>query len=274
MGTNSKRNEFFKHLFIGVVLFFTFMPLYLMLNISLKTNSQFAHNPWLPTLPLHWENYLAGWQHVGPNIFNTVFVGFTTVALAVILALLGAFFFARFRMPGSKILFALFVALMLYPGVANMVPTFELISNLGLYNSHWAIILLMAAGSQAFMIYVLRSFIEDLPEDLFDAARIDGCSLLNQIRHIVIPLCLPIIGILSVLRIIQVWNNFVGPLILLRDADKQMLSVALLHLEGEYIKHWGEMMAGYTIASIPLIIIFLLSMKLFIRGLSDGAIKG
>ncbi len=270
----SKTSEFVKHLLLLLVIAAAFFPLYLMVNISLKDNAQFAKNPWLPEAPFHWDNYIVGWEYVGQGIFNTTYVAFLSTFLAMTIALLGAFFFARFKMFGSSFLFYVFIVLMLYPGVANMVPTFKLISSLGLYNSHWSIILLTTAGAQAFLIFVLRAFIEDIPKDLFDAAQIDGCSLVKQIWHIVVPLCMPIIGVLCVLRIIATWNDFVGPLIMLRDSQKQLLAVQLMLLEGQYVKHWGEMMAGYTIASIPLVLMFILAMKLFIKGLSEGAVKG
>ncbi|MFH1613558.1 MAG: carbohydrate ABC transporter permease [Planctomycetota bacterium] len=208
------------------------------------------------------------------GIFNTTFVAFTSTFLTIAIAVIGAYFFARFKMPGSTLFFFTFIVLMMYPGVANMVPTFKLISSLRLYNSHWALILLGTAGAQAFNIYVLRNFIEEIPQDLFDAADVDGCSMLGQIWNIVVPLSMPIIGTLAVLKIIGEWNNFVAPLILIRDTHKQLIGVTLLYLEGEYTKNWGQLMAGYTIASIPLIVLFIFSMRLFIRGLSEGAIKG
>ncbi len=274
MTKGSKTSELIKHLLLLLVIAAAFFPLYLMVNISLKDNAQFAKNPWCPEAPFHWDNYIVGWEYVGQGIFNTTYVAFFSTFLALVIALLGAFFFARFKMFGSSFLFYVFIVLMLYPGVANMVPTFKLISSLGLYNSHWSIILLTTAGAQAFLIFVLRAFIEDIPKDLFDAAQIDGCSLVKQIWHIVVPLCMPIIGVLCVLRIIATWNDFVGPLIMLRDSQKQLLAVQLMLLEGQYVKHWGEMMAGYTIASIPLVLMFILAMKLFIKGLSEGAVKG
>ena len=272
--TKQSIGEFFKHLFLWGVFFFTFMPLYLMLNISLKNNEQFSRNPWFPEAPFHWENYVVGWHHIGDKIFNTTFVAFTTTVLSISVAVLGAFFFARYKMPGSKVLFFIFMLLMMYPGVANMVPVFKLITSLGLYNSHWALILSGTAAGQAFAIYVLRNFIEDIPKDLFDAVEIDGGRVWHQIWHIVLPMSMPIIGTLAILKIIGNWNNFVGPLLYIRDGNRQMLSVALLHLEGEYTRNWGELMAGYTIASLPLIVLFLFSMRLFVKGLTAGAVKG
>jgi len=245
-----------------------------MLNISLKDNQQFSRNPWLPEAPFHWHNFVVGWSHIGDKIFNTTFISFTTTFLGLAVAILGAFFFARFKAPGSNILFSIFILLMMYPGVANMVPTFKLITALGLYNSHWSLITLGVASAQAFTIYVLRNFIEEIPKDLFEAIEIDGGTILQQIWHIVIPMSMPIIGTLAILSIIGNWNSFVGPLLYLRDNNLQVIAVGLLRLEGEYTKNWGELMAGYTIASIPLIIMFIFCMKLFVRGLSAGAVKG
>ena len=132
----SKTAEFTKHLIIIAALFFAFIPFYLMLNISLKDNEQFFQNPWLPSLPFHWENYVYGWNYIGMKIFNTAFVAVTTTVFTIAFAVIGAYFFARFKMPGSKILFLVFTLLMMYPGVANMVPMFKLITSLGLYNSY------------------------------------------------------------------------------------------------------------------------------------------
>ena len=170
----SRFAECMKHLFIVLILFFAFVPLYLMFNISLKDNLQFALNPWLPSYPFHWENYVYGWNQIGGTIFNTVFVATTATVLTLLFAVVGAYFFARYRMPGSKFLFGVFMLLMMYPAVANMVPMFKLISSLGLYNTHLSLILPAVAAGQAFNIYVLRNFIEDIPQDLFDAIEIDG----------------------------------------------------------------------------------------------------
>ncbi|MDD3885334.1 MAG: carbohydrate ABC transporter permease [Victivallaceae bacterium] len=266
--------ELSKHLFVLGLLFFAFVPIYFMLEISLKDNKQFAVNPWLPTMPFHWENYALAWQQIGGTIFNTAFIAIVTTALTLVLATLGAFFFARYRVPGARWLFWLFMALMMYPPVANMVPMFKLITSLGLYNTHFALILPATAAAQAFNIYVLRNFIEDIPQDLFDAVEIDGGGALSEIRHVVVPLSLPILGTLGIISIIAQWNNFVAPLLYLRDSNLQTVSVALMNLEGEYTRDWGQLMAGYMLASLPLIALFCFCMNLFVKGLSAGAVKG
>ena len=267
----NKFAEFLKHLFLLLVLFLAFLPMLLMVNISLKDNAQFAQNPLSITYPFHWENYITAWEFMGGTIFNTAFVAGMVTLLSLVLAVGGAFFFARYRMPGSRIFFFLFVALMTYPTVANMVPMFSLLSDLDLYNTHLALILPAVAGAQALNIFVLKNFMEDIPQDLFDAAEIDGASFWQQMRHIVLPHIMPVIGALGILLLVNQWNNFVAPLLYLRDEELQMLSVALLHFEGEYTKNWGALMAGYVIASLPLIILFFFCMELFVKGLSSRA---
>lgn len=220
------------------------------------------------------SNWLFGLKLVGPYIANTVFVAVTGTVVSLFLSILGAYFFARYKMPFSGALWGAFMVLMLLPGVANIVPLFSLLKDLSLLNTLWALIIVGVAGGQVFNLFVLRNFIEDLPKDLFEAAEIDGASHFQQIVNVVIPMSGPIIGTLAILGFLQKWNDFLLPLIVLRDKELFTLGVGLIYLDGEYVKKWGEIMAAYFIASIPLIVIFLFCMRLFVRGLSAGAVKG
>jgi ABC-type glycerol-3-phosphate transport system permease component len=163
---------------------------------------------------------------------------------------------------------------MLLPGVANIVPLFMLLKSMSLLNTLLALIVVGVAAGQVFNIFVLRNFIEDLPKDLFEAAEMDGASHFQQVLNVVIPMASPIIGTLAILTFLREWNDFLLPLIILRDKELFTLGVGLIYLDGEYVKPWGQIMASYFLASIPLIIIFLFTMRLFVRGLSAGAIKG
>jgi multiple sugar transport system permease protein len=149
-----------------------------------------------------------------------------------------------------------------------------LLRELSLLNTLWALIVVGVSVGQAFNIFVLRSFVEDLPKDLFEAAEMDGASHWEQIRHIVIPMSAPIIGTLAILSFLNKWNEFLLPLIVLRDKSLFTLGVGLIYLDGEYVKQWGPIMAAYFVAALPLIVLFLFTMRLFVRGLSQGAIKG
>jgi multiple sugar transport system permease protein len=220
----------------------------------------------------------SNWKHgvttILPAISNTLFIAVTGTFFSMIFAIFGAYFFARYKMPFSSVLWGAFMLLMLLPGVANIVPLFTLLKEMNLLNSLWALIIVGVAGAQVFNIFVLRNFIEDLPKDLFEAAEMDGATHLQQIKNVVIPMSMPIIGTLSILAFLSKWNEFLLPLIILRDGDLFPIGVRLIYLDGEYVKQWGPIMAAYFIASIPLIIIFLFCMRLFVRGLSAGAVKG
>ncbi len=266
--------ELGKHGFILFILALAFLPLYVMLNISFKDNSQFMQNPFFPTFPLRFENWAVAWGIVRNYISNTVFVAVTSVILTFCFTIPGAFFFARYKAPLSKLLWYFFLILMLMPSVANLIPLFMIIKSFGLLNSLFALVLLGVVGGQVTQIYILRAFIEDIPQDLFDAAEIDGAGPIGQMINIVLPMSGSIVSTLAIMQFIGVWNDFIMPMVLLRDESILTLAVGLVKLDGEYVKLWGPMMAGFAISSIPLVLIFIFTMRLFIKGLSAGAVKG
>jgi ABC-type glycerol-3-phosphate transport system permease component len=281
-----------KHAVVVGVLLFALFPFYMMFSISLKTNAQFYSNPLGIQPPFHFrENWFDGarmdpdnpqspkrfdgaWEVVSGALANTLVVAIAATALGVVGALAGAYFFARYRMPGAHLLWALMVLLLMMPTIANLVPLFVLLKNLSLLNTLWALILVGAAGTQAFNIFVLRSFVEQIPNDLFEAAEIDGASHFQQFWNIVVPLSGPITGTIAVMSFLNSWNDFIMPLIVIRDTDLYTVTVCLLRLDGEYLKYWGPLMAGFAISSIPVVILFVFTMRLFIRGMTEGAVKG
>ena len=265
-----------KHAMIWAILALELLPFYMMIQISLKTNKMFYENTWLPSLPQDWvwQNYIDAFHLIMPFVANSVVVSVTATIGTLFFSLLGAYFFARYKMPGGNALWAAFLLLMLLPGVANIVTLFALLQSFNLLNTLWALIILGVAGGQVFCIYVLRNFIEDLPKDLFEAAEMDGASHLKQLIHVVIPMSGPIIGTLAILQFLGSWNDFLMPLVVLRDPQLFTIGVGLIYLDGEYIKQWGSVMAAFFVASLPLLSIFLFTMKLFVRGLSSGAVKG
>ena len=263
-----------KHGTILAVLALAFLPLYLMLVVSMKTNQQFYADPATITSPHHWENWQTAWQLVTPTVANSLFISCSSTLLTLVFALCAAYFFARYRMPGSGFLWNALLILMMMPAIANLVPLFNLLRDMSLLNTLSALIIVGASGGQIFAIFTLRQFVSDIPQDLFEAAEIDGASHFQQMKNVVLPLSGPILGTVGVMHFISAWNDFVLPLIVMRDHSRLPVMVALIRMAGEYIKLWGPLMAGYAIASIPIIILFVFSMKLFVRGLTEGAVKG
>jgi multiple sugar transport system permease protein/raffinose/stachyose/melibiose transport system permease protein len=263
-----------KHLFIWFMLAAALLPLCLMLVVSVKDNQQFYEAPGKFTSPAHWENWRAAWRVVAPTIANSVFISAGATLLGLALALCAAYFFARRRLPFAGLLWNALLVLLMMPAIANLVPLFRLLADLRLLNTLAALILVGASSAQIFAIFVLRNFIADIPHDLFEAAEMDGAGYFRQLRAIVVPLCGAILGALGVMQFVSAWNEFVLPLIVMRDHAQLPVTVALLRMSGEYVRLWGPLMAGYALASIPVIAFFLFSMKLYVRGLREGAFGG
>ncbi len=274
MSNFKKSHEVYKHSLISFVLLFAFLPLYVMLAISFKNNDQFIENPYFLTFPLHWENWTQGWMLVSAYIANSIFVSVLSVIFTLLFSISAAYVFAKYNFPGKTALWYGLLVLLFMPGIMNLVPLFVLMRNLDMLNSLLGLTTLYAAGGQVFCVFVLRTFIEDIPEELFEAAEIDGAGEIQQIFTIVLPMCGSILSTLAILRFLGAWNNFIEPMIFISDGYKQLLPVALMRLDGEYIKQWGQLMAGFSIAAIPTIVIFIFSMRLFVKGLTSGAVKG
>lgn len=263
-----------KHGYLWLMLALVFLPFYVMLVISFKDNRQFYNRTWVPTWPLHWENWAEAWDTVGVYIANSVFLAVTATLITLTVAVLASYVFGRYRMPFGDLFWAGLIILMLMPGVANLIPLFNLMRRLSLLNSLLGLSIVTAAGGQVFCLYVLRNFIEDMPKEFFECARIDGASHLQQVIHVVIPQCGGIISALAIMNFVGAWNSFILPLIVIRDTELLPLAVGLFRLQGAYVKQWGPLMAAYFISAVPLVILFAFTMRFFIRGISEGAIKG
>jgi ABC-type glycerol-3-phosphate transport system permease component len=269
--------EWVKHGIVLFILFFSFYPLFLMFVVSLKSNEQYQANPWFfdAIETWKWENWSSAWEIVRVYISNSIVTTVTATIFGMIMVILTSYVLARYRFPGRSFLYYTIIASMFLPGTAaSLVTTFNLLKNLGLVNSLWSLIVVGAAGGQVMGIFILKQFIEDIPKELFESAQIDGAGHIQQIWNIVLPMSGSILGTVAILKFLGVWNNVILPLVILRDNDKLTIPVGLLRLEGEYVKQWGEMMAGYAIASIPLIVLFIFMMRFFVKGLAAGAIKG
>ncbi len=263
-----------KHFTILFVLLMALLPMYLMVIVSIKDNTQFYFAPATLTKPFHWENWKVAYEMITPSLANSFVISITGTICTLFVALCAAYFFARYRMPLSTFFWNAILIMMMMPAIANLIPLFNLLNDMNLLNTLSCLIIVGTSAGQIFAIFVLRSFVEDIPQDLFEAAEIDGANHFQQMRIIVLPLSGPILGTVGVMNFISQWNDFVMPLIVIRDHGKLPVMVQLLRIAGEYIKLWGPLMAGYALASIPVIILFIFTMKLFTKGLTEGAIKG
>jgi len=161
---------------------------------------------------------------------------------------------------------------MMLPGILGLIPRFILIVQLGLVNSLWGLILVYWAW-QVFMIFVLRTFLQSLPEELFEAARMDGAGHLQLYWHVAVPLSTPVLSVLAILNVLQTWNDYIWPLLVIRENALRTIPLGLVYLKSAPIPDPGAEMASYVIASLPLLAMFVFTMRTFVQGLTTGAIK-
>lgn len=268
-----KTGDWWHHILLITLLVLMFIPLLMMVNISFKTLAQFAVNPYGITLPLHPENYARAFDIIWRYIWNSFIVSGLSVIGVISLATLSAWAFARYPFPGREFLFYLILALLMIPGELTLIPSFLLVKNLGLLNTRWVLILPYISGGQVFAIFILRSFFEAMPEELFEAARIDGASELKTFLQVAVPMANSIIGVVAIMNITATWNDLIWPMVTVNVRRLMTLTIGLYAFRNEMYTRWGSLMAGYTIASIPMIILFAFTSRLFVEGLASGAIK-
>jgi multiple sugar transport system permease protein len=206
------------------------------------------------------------------NLAWSMYVAFASTILTLLFCSMAGYAFALFEFRWKNALFALVMGTMLLPSFMNMIPTFMIMDLLGWIDQPRALYLPGAAS--AFGIFLMRQFVStSIPKDLIEAARMDGCSELGIYARIVLPLLKPALGTLGLITFIASWNNFIGPLIVMRSPEMYTLPLALRSLQSPVDTEWGALMAGSAIATVPLIILFMISSRQLISGLTAGAVK-
>lgn len=206
------------------------------------------------------------------NLGWSVYVGLASTALTLLFCSMGGYAFALFEFRYKKALFGLVMGTMLLPTFMNMIPTFMIMDMLGWIDQPRA--LYIPGAASAFGIFLMRQFaLTSIPRELVEAARMDGCGEFGIYWRIVLPLLKPALGTLGLITFIASWNNFIGPLIVMRSPEMYTLPLALRSLQSPADTEWGALMAGSAIATLPLIVLFVLSSRQLISGLTVGAVK-
>ena len=256
-----------------IVVALSFVPFYFLIISSLKTNPQILERYFGITLPLQLENYVQAFVRVSYYLRNSVLICGLTVIGVMALASVTAYVFARHAFPGKQLLFMLILSFLMIPGVLTLIPQFVLVVRIGLVGTYWAAILPYIAFGQILAIFILRTFIEGIPTELFDSATIDGAKDVRCFVHIVAPLSKPIIVSLALLNFHANWNDFIWPLLVLPRERLKTVTVGLFAFTDVQQVQYGVLFAGFVIASVPLVVLFSISMRYFIRGIQSGAIK-
>lgn len=259
---------------LTITLIMLIFPFYIMIITSLKSGTQFIQNFWGIEFPIHWENYSRAWRSISLYFWNSVKVTGLTVAGLLLVVIPAGYSFARFNFRGKNILFYLIIAFSMIPTTLILVPMFLNVLELGLNDNHWGIILPNIASLSIVAIMLTRSFFQQIPASLFESAHIDGAKESIILRKIVIPLSKPIIGTVAVINIFNVFNQYMWPFIVLSNNKLKTIPIGLATLAGQHGVNFGYQMAGYTLAALPLLIVFASTSKLYVSGITAGAIKG
>lgn len=250
-------------------------PLLLMVSNSLRTTQDMARQPLGLPLPPDFTSYQKAWVTASFETYfvNSIFVTVMSVVLSTAVSLLAAYAFARTRSKWFLGMEGLFLSGLMLPVYLAILPLFFMLDSLGLVSNLWSLILVYAALGIPFSTFVLASFFRQLPIELDEAARLDGAGPFATFWRVHLPLVKPAIATVIVFRFVPVWNDFFYPLILIRDQSAYTLPVGITRFFGEYQTDWATLFAGLTLATIPLVVLFLIATKQIVSGLTAGMSK-
>jgi multiple sugar transport system permease protein/raffinose/stachyose/melibiose transport system permease protein len=222
-----------------------------------------------------WENYAKVFAVPGFFLFfrNSAIIAVCTVAIVYVVSILAAFGFSKLHIRGREIYFWLVLACLTLPEVVLLTPLFVTASSLGLYNTYIAVILPIAALNVPFGVLLARNFVDGIPNELFEAARVDGATPFTSFRYIVMPLSRPIAAAIVIFTLLASWNNFILPLVFLQDVSTQTVTLIPRFFVGEFSSDQTKVLASAVITALPEVLAYLFLQRLFERGLAAGAIK-
>ncbi|MEQ8600524.1 MAG: carbohydrate ABC transporter permease [Devosia sp.] len=241
-----------------------------------KTLGDLRTNPF--GLPTQWvlENYAeilmgsALWQY----LWNSLVISALTVALTLIVSSMAAFAFAQIRFFGSAMLLNYLLLGLLFPVATGILPLFVKLRDLGLLDSYWGVVLPQVAFGLGFAILLIRQSFKALPGELWESAQMDGCSYVRFFLRVTLPLSLPILTTVGVITLIQSWNNYLLPLVVMNSSEKYTWPLGIMQFRGEYTTEWTLILAFVTLTIVPAVILYIFAQKYIIAGLTGGAVKG
>lgn len=266
----SWRRDWPLYVVLTILAVVTYIPFAFTIINSLKSNTQFFTQFWLPTLPFHLENYERALPAMGQSILNSFSYSIPNLILSLLISGLTGYAFARYRFPGRQVLFFAMLALIMIPGILLVIPMFSVIIELGWGDTLQGVVLPWTAVQIVFGTFLMRTFFETLPQEYFEAARLDGAGEMTLLFRIALPLAIPALATLGILDLLFTWNDIIWPLVAIFDSTRFPVSIGVLAFSSQYGTEYGVTFASYVIASLPLVIIFSFTSRKFMDGLSGG----
>jgi raffinose/stachyose/melibiose transport system permease protein len=250
-------------------------PLLWMVLNGFKSNLELFGDPWGLPSTWRWENFGKAWSlGVVRYLANSLIVTGASVVTTVLFSAMAAYALTRHRIPfAGPITVLLLGGMMLAPTVA-LIPLFRLLQSIGIFDTYWALIVLYTAFRIPFTVFLIRAYMITLSREMEDAAIVDGASRWQVFWFVIMPLSRPIIVSAALLQALFAWNEFVFALVFINDIDLKTLPVGLLAMQGRVLSDWPVLFAALTMASIPMVLLFIAGQRQFIRGLAEGFGKG
>jgi ABC-type glycerol-3-phosphate transport system permease component len=259
---------------LGSLLFL--VPFFWMVSTSLKPQSEIFAYPviWIPS-EFHFENYSKALTVLpfGQYFLNTFFIAFMRIAGQVVACSIVAFSFARLRFPGRNVLFMTMLSTLMLPGIVTMIPSFVMFTKIGWVNT-WLPLIVPMLFATPFNTFLLRQYYMTLPRDLDEAAKLDGCTTWGIFGRVLLPLTIPAVTAIVVFEFMNGWNDFMGPLLYLRDKELFTVSLGLAAFRSKIKTEWALLMAASAVAMVPSLILFAVAQKYIIGGIALTGIKG
>ena len=265
----------FIYLLVIAVSAMMLLPFFWMLSASLKLNREVFAFPiqWIPPQP-RWQNYLDIWNQIPLALFvyNTAKITIFVTILQLFTSSFAAYAFAKLRFPYKNALFLGYIATIAMPWQVYMVPQFIMMRELGLNNTHLALIALQAFT--AFGVFLMRQFYMSIPDELCEAARIDGMNEYQIWARIMLPLSKPALSTLTIFTFVNTWNDFLGPMIYLTKTELKTIQIGLRMFISQYSAEYGLIMAASVVSLIPVLVVFLVLQRFFVEGVASSGLKG
>lgn len=263
------------YILLAVYCLVILVPFFMMILNSLKSMRDIFMKPFsFPTKVLY-DNYTKAWNQagIGTGYKNSAFVAGVSVIGILIVSSMFAYAISKYEFKGRRFLFVYSMLGLAFPARLAIIPIFILLRNLTLTNSLFGLILIYTSVNIPFSVFLLKNFIDGVPNELSEAARIDGATPMQIYWKVVLPLVKPALSIVAIVSFVNVWNDFFFPLIFINDKSKATITLAVSIFFGEYSNQWPLLFSGLTLAIAPTIILFLLFSRQFITGMTQGAIK-
>ncbi len=264
------------YVILSIVTLSMLFPFLWMIATALRPQGHQADLSLIPQPYLAWENFVRAWTYphtlFNQYALNSLIIAVVSTALAVFLNALSGFAFAKYNFPGKTVLFYIVLATLMVPFQITMIPTYVTVARLGLINNYWGVIL--PATASAFGIFLVRQFMQSIPNELLDAARIDGCSEIGIFWRIMVPLSRTVLAVLALLTFLYRWNDYLLPLLVLNRQQMFTLPIGITNFIGEYQADWSLVMAASLVSIVPTIGLFIFFQRYFVSGIAMTGMKG